>query len=91
MTLVLTVPQAECQGADEEDHLPGEEGVAEYDSFLEESAGGILGPLAALAGGELFLSKFDPILPHLIKKLVSPVAYSSMVTSGDAVLYTEWS
>ncbi len=44
--------------------------MAEYDSFLEESAGGILGPLAGLAEGALFLSKFDFILPKLVKKLV---------------------
>ena len=40
--------QTECQGDDEDMHYPGEEGVAEYDSFLQESAGTILGPLAAL-------------------------------------------
>ena len=50
--------------------MPGEEGVAEYDSYLEEAAGAILPPLAALAGGEMFLTKFEPILPRLLKKLV---------------------
>ncbi len=51
--------------------LPGEEGVAEYDSYLEEASGAVLGPLASLAGGEMFLTKFEPILPRLLKKLVS--------------------
>lgn len=32
-----------CQG-DGDDTLPGEEGVAEYDSYLEEAAGAILPP-----------------------------------------------
>ena len=44
--------------------------MAEYDSYLEEAAGTILGPLAALAGGEMFLTKFEAILPRLLKKLV---------------------
>jgi len=61
--------QAQCQG-DGDEGLPGEEGMAEYDSYLEEAAGTILGPLAALAGGEMFLTKFEPILPRLLKKLV---------------------
>ena len=52
-------------------HLPGEEGVAEYDCFLQESAGTILGPIAALIGGDLFIPKIQPILPKLTRKLVS--------------------
>lgn len=52
-------------------HYPGEEGVAEYDSFLEESAGTIMGPIAGLVGGEKFIPKVQPILPKLFKKLVS--------------------
>ena len=62
--------QSECQGDDEEVHLPGEEGVAEYDSFLQESAGTILGPVASLMGGDLFLPKAESLLPRLFKKLV---------------------
>ena len=33
----------------------GEEGVTEYDPYLEEAAEAILGPLAALARGGMFL------------------------------------
>ena len=51
-------------------HFPGDEGVAEYDSFLQESAGTILGPIAGLVGGERFIPKVQPILPKLFKKLV---------------------
>jgi len=47
--------------------------VAEYDSFLQESAGTILGPIAALVGGEFFIPKVQPILPKLFRKLVSSV------------------
>ena len=63
--------QSQCQGDDDEAHFPGEEGVAEYDSFLQESAATILGPMAALMGGDVFLPKAQPILPKLFKKLVS--------------------
>lgn len=51
-------------------HFPGEEGVAEYDSLLLESAGTILGPIAALVTGDLFIPKVQPILPKLFRKLV---------------------
>lgn len=44
--------------------------MAEYDSFLQESAGTILGPVAALMGGDLFLPRAESLLPRLFKKLV---------------------
>lgn len=68
--IVFVIKQAECQGDGDDMLLPGEEGVAEYDSYLEEAAGRILPPLAGLVGGQMFLSKFEPILPTLLKKLV---------------------
>lgn len=61
--------KTECQGDDEDAHFPGEEGVAEYDSFLQESAGTILGPIAGLVGGDRFIPKVQPILPKLFKNL----------------------
>ena len=73
MYLCVSIKQAECQGFGEDQLFPGEEGVAEYDSFLEESAGRLLGPLAGLAGGQMFLSNLDSVLPTLLKKLVSVV------------------
>lgn len=45
--------------------------MAEYDSMLIECAGSILGPLASVAGGEMFLKQFEPLLPKLLAKLVS--------------------
>ena len=50
--------------------LPGED-MAEYDSMLVECAGSILGPLASVVGGEVFLKQFEALLPKLLAQLVS--------------------
>ena len=69
---VLHSSQAQCQGEEEEEEgaLPGEDMAAEYDTVLVEVAGSILGPLAAVAGGERFLSLFEQVLTKLLAKLV---------------------
>ena len=49
--------------------------AAEYDTVLVEVAGSILGPLAAVAGGERFLSLFEQVLTKLLAKLVGALNY----------------
>ena len=61
--------------------------MAEYDNFLEESAGSILGPLAGIAGGAVFLPKIEPILPKLLKKLVSGVFTCPPVREKDDFIF----
>lgn len=53
--------------------------MAEYDSMLIECAGSILGPLAGVVGGEVFLKQFQPLLPKMLAKLVGA---SSAVLNG---------
>ena len=66
--------QAQCQGLCGENE-PGEEGdMAEYDSVLVECAGCVIGPLASVAGGEVFLPFFRSLLPQLLRRLVSSIA-----------------
>lgn len=62
--------QTHCQEDDEDSPYPLEEGTAEYDNIIQESAGSCLGPLAALVGGERFIPKLQPLLPRLFRKLV---------------------
>ena len=78
--------QTHCQEDDEDVPFPGEEGVAEYDNFLQESAGGTLGPLASLVGGDLFIPKLEPILPRLFKKLVRK-SHTSHFVCGRSILW----
>ena len=72
---VLYSSQAQCQGEEEEEEgvLPGEDMAAEYDTVLVEVAGSILGPLAAVAGGDRFLNLFEQVLTKLLAKLVGPL------------------
>ena len=69
---MLHSSQAQCQGEEEEEEgvLPGEDMAAEYDTVLVEVAGSILGPLAAVAGGDRFLNLFEQVLTKLLAKLV---------------------
>ena len=45
---------------------------SEYDSVVLECAGGVVGPLAAVAGGEAILPSLSQLLSPLIDRLVSP-------------------
>ncbi|KAL5466681.1 hypothetical protein EMCRGX_G030825 [Ephydatia muelleri] len=61
--------KAQCQGVSEGNES-GEEGyMAEYDSVLVECAGCVIGPLAAVAGGEVFLPFLRSLLPQLLRRL----------------------
>lgn len=69
--MFVFMAQAQCQGMSDANG-PGEEGdMAEYDSVLVECAGCVIGPLAAVAGGETFLPFFRSLLPQLLRRLVS--------------------
>ena len=45
--------------------------MAEIDGMVLETAGSLLGPLAALVGGANVVNVFKPIITELINKLVS--------------------
>lgn len=47
--------------------------MAEIDGMVLETAGSLLGPLAALVGGANVVNVFKPIITELINKLVSKV------------------
>ena len=45
---------------------------SEYDSIVLECAGNLLGPLAAVVGGDVLLPSLPSLLSPLIDRLVSP-------------------
>lgn len=68
---VLIIQQAQCQEEDGEGGALFSGDITEMEGLLLESAGSLLGPLAAVVGGANILKSLKPILSNLLEKLVS--------------------
>ena len=48
---------------------------SEYDSVVLECAGNLMGPLAAVVGGDVILPSLPSLIPPLIDRLVRHIEY----------------
>lgn len=73
--VVNDVLQAQCQEEDGEGGAMFTGDTTETEGLLLESAGSLIGPLAAVVGGAKILKSLQPMMTLLVKKMVRKLFY----------------